>query len=272
MLIDNFFLKFIYNGFLTGMPSILNNPFNKNTLYSPFIVKEYSTYFNYKLDNENYIKIQNLISNNNNNNNNNNNFELIKTNIFNSYIDIDNDYDSKDDEFDYYLSINIYNCTSPLFDFISNDNIIRCEINTYVTDKVNDGTLIIDYASNKLSLDPDNLFKKPDVVNFIKNDDIISGSAFNKNFNLKFNYSINNYVKREISSKLISLTDIIFYNCGIYDKVYYDSNLINNELIKCLNYNIKFDFYDLNLTKLDSVFFFKNEITFLGGLWKNLYQ
>ena len=55
-------LKVFYNALLTGMPSLTYNPYNKNTLHAPFVVKEYSTYINYKLDEpqkdyiNNYIK------------------------------------------------------------------------------------------------------------------------------------------------------------------------------------------------------------------------
>ena len=69
-----------------------------------------------------------------------------------------------------YLSINVYNCSSPIF-FNDNEEITRFEINTYVrkwnsnTQSFDYGTVILDYTSNSLSMDPVHLFKqKQDVV------------------------------------------------------------------------------------------------------------
>ena len=56
---------------------------------------------------------------------------------------------------------------------------------TVIVDKNNlKGTLIMDYVSNMISLDPDNLFKKKGNIKFEKKDDIISGYADSNNFNL----------------------------------------------------------------------------------------
>ena len=42
----------------------------------------------------------------------------------------------KDDEnASYYISVNIYNCTSPLFSLFTNKPVTRCEINTYVSNE-----------------------------------------------------------------------------------------------------------------------------------------
>lgn len=44
---------------------------------------------------------------------------------------------------DYYLSLNIYNCSSPIFNTITQEQVTRCEINTYVTDSnKNIGTML----------------------------------------------------------------------------------------------------------------------------------
>ena len=52
---------------LSGMPGLISNPINKNPLSSIFIVSPYSTYINYKLNNDEYNKINEFINNNNSN-------------------------------------------------------------------------------------------------------------------------------------------------------------------------------------------------------------
>ncbi len=148
--VNNKFLKLFYNALLAGMPSLSYNPINKNILHAPFNVNEGSTYINYKLNKHQINVIQNYLSKRGN-------LKIVPTKLFKN--DINNDF---------YLSINIYNCTSPMFDFLSKDPVTRCEINTYVINEKNEfGTCIIDYTSNILSLDPDNIFKKSNPTKFI---------------------------------------------------------------------------------------------------------
>ena len=164
---------------LSGMPIVLNNPINKNILHAPFLVDSYSTYINYRLNDEQYNTINNNLKKYNN-------FDMSTTSIA-----------SKTNK-EYFLSINIYNCTSPIFDYIDNDSSTRCELNTYVIDKKNNlkGTLIMDYVSSMLSLDPDNLFKKKGIINFKKNNNKIMGYAINNNFNLEFEYDHSKNIKK----------------------------------------------------------------------------
>jgi len=255
MYISNNFLKMFYNIMLSSMPLLLNNPINKNILYSPFIVEPYSTYVNYKLNEEQFNIINYNLKKNEK-------FEMLSTPIL--------DKSKKD----YFLSINIYNCTSPIFDYINNDFSTRCEINTYVINKKDKlkGTLIMDYVSNMLSLDPDNLFKKKGNINFKRTNNKIIGEANNNKFNLKFNFNYRkNITKNRLSSKLIRYTDFIYYNCGLYDKLFYDSSLIKNNIIKCNDNNVEFKFMNIEFNTVDSVFFFENKINFVGGLWKNIF-
>ena len=76
-----------------------------------------------------------------------------------------------------------------------------------------------------------------------------------------------------LSSKLIKFTDVIFYNCGLYDKLYYDSSLINS-LCQVPSYYDKlyFKFEDLIFTNPHSIFYFKNRISFSGTMWENLKE
>ena len=66
------------------------------------------------------------------------------------------------------------------------------------------------------------------------------------------------------------LQDKIFYNNGIYDKLYYDSSLIHNKLLIPYFYNAHFNFMDIEFKEPDSIFFFKDKLNFVGGMWHNL--
>ena len=256
MYISNNILKVFYNFMLSGLPIITTNPINKNVLHAPFLVNSYSTYINYKLDNNQYNRIKHFLRENDNN------FDILDTSII------------RQTDKEFFLSINIYNCTSPVFDFLTDEPATRCEINTYVVDKNNmKGTLIMDYVSNTLSLDPDNLFKRKGNIKFKKINDIMVGNANNDNFNLEFSYNINkNIDKQKLSSKLIRFTDVIFYNCGLYDKLYYDSSLIKNNIINCYDNDVRFKFLDLEFKKPHSVFYFEKNINFVGGMWANVFE
>ena len=132
-------LKFIYRGFMTGMPLITYNPLSNVHFHAPFTVNPESLYINYRLTQTQYE-------------------------VVNTYVQARNPYFIMEpiriagyDKPEYYLSLNIYNCTSPLF--LNEAGMTRFEINTYVTDGSRKGTLIMDYMSNALSMDPVNVFK-----------------------------------------------------------------------------------------------------------------
>ena len=264
MLLKKKLLQFFYNALLTGMPTLTYNPYNKNILHAPFTVNKDSTYINYKLSNDHIYAINNFMKIKNNND-----FELIKTNLLDNYY---NDYQDKD----YYLSINIYNCSSPIFNFISEDPVTRCELNVYVVNKNNEqGTMILDYASNILSLDPDNIFKRAGNATFCIMNDTISGNVNSDDFTLKFDYNNCNSIlyNKKLSDDLIDLCDKIYYPNGYYDKLYFDSSLLNNDIIKCNNYNVYFKFLDIEFSELDidSIFYFTDKINFVGGMWANIF-
>ena len=257
MFINNNLLKLFYSALLTGLPSISYNPINKNTLHAPFIVNEGSTYVNYRIKSNEFNKINNYISKNTNN------FKLEKLKIFND-----------NSENDYYLSINIYNCTSPIFSFLSKEPVTRCEINTYVVNKKNEiGTLIMDYTSNILSIDPDNILKIPCPTKFSKDlsNNILSSYAYSDSIMFELEYDCKNIISKEkINQKMVKYTDKIFYNNGIYDKLFYDSSLLHNKLLVPRYFNINFIFMDIEFNNPDSIFFFKDQLNFVGGMWYNL--
>lgn len=249
-------LKLIYNGLLMGMPSFAYNPINKNNLLAPMQVNKYSTYLNFKLDNEQVDYINTYIENYNSD------LKLIPLKM------------SLYEKSNYYLSVNIYNCTSPVF--INNKNITRCEINTYVQNSDGTkGTLILDYLSNGLSLDPLNIFKKQNLIYFKKSNDniLIDCNSKSEQIYLTADYNLLKYDNYNVGDKLIEYTDNIYYKNGIMDKIYYDSTLTKAVIKKPKQISNHFFIYkNLYFDNIDSIFYFDNGLNFVGSIWDNLYK
>ncbi len=255
-------LKFIYRGVLTGMPLFTYNPITKVPFNTPFTIKPTSTYINFKLSDYQSNTIQNYINNYNK--------DLILTPVKIIKEEVPTNY----------LSINIYNCSSPLF-MNKNKQVTRCEINTYVkntkTNKI--GTLILDYASNELSMDPINIFKEKSNIKF----HLMNGYPLSlpeikcyhedEKFKLSFNMVQDTNNKIYIDDELFTHSDLIYYKNGIYDKLYYDSSLIKSNIQHPLVFdNFWFRYNNLTFPYYDSVFYFKNQIDFVGSMWYNLYN
>lgn len=269
---NSWLLKTVYTGLLAGMPSFTFNPINRVNLLAPLKVEQYSTYLNFKLDDKQVKYLNNYISEYNDNNDNNNkldNLQLIplKMGVFQQPA--------------YYISVNIYNCTSPIF--MSNMPIIRCEINTYVKNNRGErGTMIIDYLSNAISMDPINIFKNPDNIIFDKqnknlpsNLESISIDCYSKRekIDLHVDFDIDNYKILKIGNKLIDYTDKIYYKNGIMDKVYYDTTLTRAKIYQPKNSrDFRFIYRDLSFNKIDSIFYFDNPLNFVGSMWDNIYD
>ena len=258
MKIPKIALKSIYNFILVGLPITTYSPLNdKSIFHAPAKILESSTYINYRLEDENLNIIEKYIKDYNED------FSLIKTRI-------------ASEKKGYYLSINIYNCTSPIFQQYSSDPVSRCEINTYVKNsKGEEGTLIIDYTSNYLSMDPVNVFKKNGICNYKSDNNKYKLSAKNKNFELLANFRRDD--KRDVDIPLnpaiIGHTDNCFYLNGIYDKLYYDSSLVRSSIrIPRIYTDIKFKFLDIEFDEIDSIFYFRDSLNFVGAIWKNLYD
>ena len=250
-------LRVLYNSMLTGMPAVMNNPYNKNTLHAPFKVDKLSVYINYKLTVSQYESINKYLDDSKST------LKLTKTSIL------------KDDNRDFFLSINIYNCTSPLFSIVTQEPVTRCEINTYIIDSTdNIGTLILDYASSQVSLDSFNLIKMADKdINYMQQHaNRLTGYVKQKNIDLNFTIDLNEKLYRDrLSQDLIKYTDRVYYLDGIYDKLYYDTSLLNNPIMM-VNNSIQFKFLDSIYYNPDSVFVFNEPIDFVGGMWKNLFN
>lgn len=247
------FLKFFYKALITGLPLSTYNPLNNGVFHAPVEIKPFSTYVNYKLNFDEYNYLNTYLSENTNK------LKLSKTKIHRHN--------------NYFLSINMYNCTSPMFDLVQKNDITRCEINTYVKNENNEfGTLITDYSSNFLSMDPDHIFKKADTAIFNKkNSNTFEFTASNENFLFLLNYNFSPCDRTLIlDKKLIQYTDKCFYNNGIYDKIYYDSSVTNAIIKQPKINNVYFRFKELIFKEPHSVFYFSHPLNFVGGIWNNL--
>jgi len=255
------FLKLFYRALITGLPLTTYNSFSGVSFHSPAKVLLGSTYVNYKLTENEFNYINN---------------HLFKTtdNLKLKQICISQDKKNED----YYVSINIYNCTSPMFSIVSDSAVTRCEINTYITNKKNEyGTLIMDYCSNFLSIDPDNIFRLPTFTSYLSNKQYPLGDrneilkAKGKNIDFFINYTASPRDKDfKISDQLIYFTDKIFYNNGLYDKLYYDTSLILAKTKIPVVHNLSFKFFDLEFSQPESIFYFTNELNFVCAMWNNL--
>lgn len=245
-------LELVYRGILTGMPLLTYNPITKNTLNVPMIVNPESTYLNFKLDNEKVKKLDKYIKKYSN-------LSMIPIKM--------------DEKEEYILSVNVYNCTSPVF--LNDKEITRFEINTYVRDEYNNnGTLILDYISNELSMDPLNIIKWKEDLVYNKYDvfNYIECNSKRDRIELNINFTAEYAKKIKIDEDLVKYTDRVYYKNGIYDKIYFDSSLTSADLREpYLFTDFKFIYRDLNFTDLHSIFYFKNEIRFIGGMWDNLF-
>ena len=255
-------LKFVYNGLLTGMPLLTYNPFTKNPFMCDFNVKPYSTYLNYKLDDYQAHKLTKLISSRNEGPH---EFNLKKVSIL------------KDEEPSYYLSLNIYNCSLPIIP--KHETVTRLEVNTYVEYNNSIGTLIIDYCSDQLSMDPVNVFKQKSDLWYLgvkdKFNNLLNGFCSSENITLFLdmkNKLSDNDNKINISDDLIKYSDKIYYSNGVYDKLYFDSTLIYPTLAVPDLVHHNFNFYNFTFDKPDNYFYFKDGISFSGSIWNNLKE
>lgn len=250
-------LRFVYKGLLTGMPFLTYNILKQSTFNAPLDVKPYSTYLNFKLNSEQVDYLSNYI------NKFTNNLTIVPIELY---------HDTPEE---YMLSVNIYNCTSPLF-LNDEKEVTRCEINTYVKDNNNNyGTLIVDYLSNEISMDPVNVIKFKDNIKFQNADiyKVINCKSIMESIDLKLNFTTIYDFDNKISDKLVRYTDRVFYKNGIMDKVYYDSTLTDAEVRSPLIFNnLTFNYKGLNFTELDSIFYFTNKLNFIGGMWANIFD
>ena len=238
-------LKLFHRIFILGVPLLLKAPFN---------VEPYSTYLNFKL---NELQVSRLT-------------EYVKD--FDDTLQIVPIQLSQSESPDYYLSINIYNVTSPLF-VNKNIPITRCELNTYVKDlKGNIGTLILDYCSNGLSIDPVNLIKLPShTYHQSKLGDIHScGKTKEFEFLCEMNTDASN-VQFFVSDQLHKHTDRVYYKNGIYDGITYDNSLLHAKVLQPEIRSLTFKYIHTGESslKLHSAFYFTSKLDFLCTVWNN---
>lgn len=249
------FLKFIQSGLLTGMPSLIYNPYTQTPLNIPLTISEDSIYLNFRLTPQYSDYLQEYV------NKYNDNLSIVPVCLF----------PEEEEEFSRskskYLSVNVYNCSSPAF-LNGNKQTLRCELNTYVQDKRTGqyGTLILDYLSNDLSMDPVNLFKLPPSQrdgsakyhilyqdpyhphhpcypthpsSILKPRDLfqtkkiyIDCSSKKDKIKLSLKLCIDKLKEVTVytSKELVKFSDYIYYKNGIYDKLFYDDTLVNANL------------------------------------------
>lgn len=177
----------------------------------------------------------------------------------------------------HYLSVNIYNCTSPLF---FHRPITRCEINTYVrhTETGEIGTMILDYSSNGISMDPVDAVRWPTPgTRFWENagsssltnciEAVAKDEAGNMDFFFKYDPSFKVEGKGRLTKDLVRFTDTIYYKNGGCDKLFYDSSLVQAEIIRVENWQEGFRFQykgmDFGVNQVEEVFYFRNPISFI---------
>lgn len=250
------YLKNFYRFIMVGLPQYVYNPISNNNFLAPLSVQPYSTYVNFKLDEYQVDYLNRYIQEYSDK------LTIVPLKI------------SKYEFPSYYININVYNCTSPIL--MNNDNIVRCELNTYV--KSSDGilgTVILDYISDGISLDPINLFKKSNKISFLRENgyNIIDCTSLHQDIDLQLSYSVLNGEDFTMSKELVDFTDNIYYKNGIMDKIYYDSSLTRAKITET-NFisNFHFRYRDLEFTEIDSIFYFRDELRFVGSVWDNLYN
>ena len=175
----------------------------------------------------------------------------------------------------------MYNCTSPLF-FNQNAPVTRCEINTYVkTDSNEVGTVILDYTSNSLSLDPVHLYKRGNKdtqfhhVFSTEKEKRLHCMTQTEKISFDFEYDgLDNGHPFPMSDTLVHYTDNIFYKNGYYDKLYYDSSLTHSSAVQNIAIsqirNLRFQYKDLCFEKMENSFCFQKRLDFICEVWKNV--
>ena len=110
------------------------------------------------------------------------------------------------------------------------------------------------------------------------NNNKLYGYVKQKNIDFNFTIKLNEKLYRDrLSHDLIKYTDRIYYLDGIYDKLYYDTSLLNNPIViinnnNNNNNNIEFNFLGSKFYNPDSVFVFSEPINFVGSMWENLFN
>lgn len=263
-------LRFVYRGILTGMPPITYNPITKIPIHVPFCIQPKSTYVNYKLSSSDVSIIQNYIHEHDPK------MDMIPIKMLSDEI-----------VSSYYLSVNIYNCSSAIF-FNGLEDITRMEINTYIKkwnpdkDKYEKGTLILDYTSNALSMDPIHIFKEKESLSFLETETKYTIRSMSLEDDIDFRIQFIPWVvvhkypkimKRNIHDDLIDFSDAIYYKNGIYDKLYYDSSLLRAIIEEPYTINdTLLQYRGMTFYQPDSVFYFTDPISFVGSMWNNVFS
>lgn len=254
-----FMLKLMYRSMSLFLPPLIYNPMATNKIYIPITLKQHSTYLNYKLNHDQISNLNNYIKSYNKS------LKMVPIPLY------------ENSNAHYYLSVNIYNSTSPIFR--TDKDVIRCELNTYVIDEYGcKGTVILDYATNGPSMDPINGFKKNEFsldLTFRECGDKIFNILCKSNradIYLNLNFTQSSVFPKPLSHDLIEFTDKIYYKNGIFDKLYYDNSLLNPVLMGANIEHQTFIYRNMEFEQLESIFFFKDSLHFVGSMWDNLME
>jgi len=253
MILNMILQKIVYQMLLSGFPNIVYNPISKNPFQSKFTVDTNSLYINYILNDDAISEIE----------------KNIGEDLILEPISLEKDKNKK-----YFLSINMYNVTSPILN--TKNTVTRCEVNTYVKRKSDNkkGTIILDYTSNSLSMDPVNIFKARSFsTHYINNDNEMDITSISENFHIFGRIGIDNSDSKFVTNRdLHKFTDNVFYRNGIYDKIYYDSSLTHCNTLKPKHSKITFKLYNQEYINPDSIFYFEKPICFSGEMWSNIFE
>ena len=126
----------------------------------------------------------------------------------------------------------------------------------------------MDYLSNALSMDPVNIFKDQEQLEY-KNGKIFGYDK--QSIFLNCTLVINRLDQLfPIGDDILPYTDVIYYSNGIYDKLFYDTSLTNAQTLSPSIDYLEFRFLNLTFKEPDSIFYFKDNINFVGSMWDNL--
>ena len=123
-------------------------------------------------------------------------------------------------------------------------------------------------------MDPVNIFKqKSSIVKFKSKNIYTYIDCYSDEELIKLNLNFTRFRDKlfKISDNLVDFTDKIYYKSGILDKLYYDTSLTRAVAMSPIHiYNFTFLYRNLSFNKIDSIFYFTQDIDFVGSIWDNL--
>jgi len=176
------------------------------------------------------------------------------------------------------LSLNMYHCTSPVF---GDEPIVRAELNSYVQGADGTlGTLVLAYASDALSMDPDSLFTpRAPLCHFVttRNRTRI-GRVDTDTFEARFAYDVATNDREHdarlppFDSTILEHTTITAYpRTRVHDTVLVDHSFFQRRHAASAvrGGKLRIPTLGINLTTPASVSWTKKPLRFVGYMWSN---